>query len=90
MTFLKKTDLSHKDNQNLKGLLNDKHLGLWINIFEKKKIDDEIDDDGDIHRAFLKLTELNPSISGLKSFVETSYKDVKEKFGYLNTEINSR
>ena len=66
MTFIKKNDLNHKDNQDLKGLLVDKPLGLWKNIFEKKKVDEEIDDDGDIHRAFLKLAELNPSISGLK------------------------
>ena len=90
VTYIRKKDLTQPENNDLKDLLAGKHLGLWRNIFERKKVDDEIEDDEDIHRAFLKLAELNPSIEGLQSFVESSYKDVKSKFGYLNTEINSR
>ena len=71
-------------------MLAGKHLGLWKNIFEQKKSNDEIDDDKDIHNAIFKLVELNDSIKGCQCFVEASYKDVKETFAYLNTEINSR
>ena len=71
-------------------MISDKHLGLWKNIFELKKVENEIDDDDYIHKAFLKLVDLNKTIKGLSSFVESSYKDVKETFGYLNTKINSR
>jgi hypothetical protein len=90
LTKIRQIDLHQPENRVLKDLLAGKHLGLWKNIFERKKVDEEIDDDVDIHRAFLKLVELNKSIEGLKCFVESSYKDVKETFAYLNTEINSR